>query len=127
MKKPDNAKERNLLKGAIRRVFSRSELRRKVLDASVINSYSDPTRPRVTKWCKCSGCGKMEPKYLMQVDHTEPLIPVNKSLEEMSWDEVINNTWCAEANLKPICKPCHKLKTKAENKERRRLKREKGL
>lgn len=126
MKNPSNPKERNLLKGAIRRVFSRSELRRKVLDDSVIIGYFDTTRPRVTKWCKCTNCGKMEPKYLMQVDHAHPLIPIHKSLEEMSWDEVIDNTWCHESNLKPICKPCHKTKTLAENKERRRLKREKA-
>lgn len=122
MKNPSNPKERNLLKGAIRRVFSRSDLRRKVLDAAVILGYSDPNRPRVTKWCKCTECGKMEPKYLMQVDHKQPLVPIDKSLEDMTWDEVVDNTWCDESNLQPICKPCHKKKSLAENKLRREFK-----
>jgi hypothetical protein len=40
------SKERGLLKGAIRRVFSRSDLRRKVIELSRID-HTDSTRPRV--------------------------------------------------------------------------------
>lgn len=119
------AKERGLLKGAIRRVFARSELRRKILDKSVVVGYTDPTRPRVTKWCECNLCYKMEPKYLMQVDHVSPLVPLNSSLEDMSWDEVVDSTWCIDDNLMPICKPCHKIKTKQEAKMRRMFKKDK--
>lgn len=124
LKKPDNAKERNLIKGAIRRVFSRSELRKRALDSSIVRDYSDPSRKRVTRWSRCSVCSKMEPTYLMEIDHVAPIVPVNSMLEDMSWDQVIDNVWCDERNLKPCCKPCHKEKTKAENFERRRLKKE---
>lgn len=125
LNKPNNAKERGLLKGAIRRVFSRSELRRKVLAYSIIEGYHDIKRPRVTRWSKCEKCGGWEATYLMQVDHVLPVIPVNRSLEEMTWDELIDNQWCDETNLSVLCKPCHQVKTKLENKERRRIKREK--
>lgn len=126
MKNPSSAKERGLLKGAIRRVFSRSELRRKVLTNSIIEGYYDADRPRVTKWSKCEECGKLEATYLMQVDHISPVIPISSSLEEMTWDELIDRQWCDASNLSVLCKPCHKIKTKEENKERRRLKREKS-
>ena len=111
-------KERNLLKGAVRRVFSRSEIRKKVLDTSEIN-YKDPNRPRVTKWVTCQTCNQPTPKYLAQVDHIVPIVPTNSTLEDMSWDTVIDRTWCEEKNLATICKPCHKIKSKEENKLRR--------
>lgn len=122
MKKPNNPKERGLLKGAIRRVFSRSELRRKILDKALVKDYHDPSRRRVTRWGKCAECGKLEPAYLLEVDHVDPIIPLNKTLEEMDWDTIIDQVWCDERNLRAVCKPCHKTKTKAENKERRELK-----
>lgn len=113
------AKERNLLKGAIRRVFARSDLRRAILAISVVD-YSDEKRPRVKKWSLCPVCSQYIPTYLMVVDHVEPLVPISTSLENMSWDTVIDRTWCEKNNLKAICKPCHKIKTKRENKERKR-------
>jgi hypothetical protein len=125
LKKPDNAKERNLLKGAIRRVFSRSELRRKIIDASLQKEYSDPSRKRVTRWGKCANCKKLEPAYLLQVDHTSPIQPLGITLEEMTWDQVIENIWCDESKLQALCHICHEAKSKAENKERRRIKKEK--
>lgn len=124
MNNPKNPKERNLIKGAIRRVFSRSELRNKAIEKSLVKDYYDPQRPRVTKWCQCPKCGKMEARYKMQVDHERPVVPVGRSLEEMNWDEVIDRLWCDEENLIPMCIPCHALKTKEESKERRRLKKE---
>lgn len=125
LKKPSNPKERNLLKGAIRRVFSRSDLRRKIIDASLQKEYSDPSRKRVTRWGKCSNCKKLEPAYLLQVDHKDPIVPIGMTLEDMAWDQVIDNVWCDESKLQAICKECHKSKTKSEQAERRRLKKEK--
>jgi 5-methylcytosine-specific restriction endonuclease McrA len=115
-------KERALLKGAIRRVFSRSELRRKALDRALVKDYHDPSRKRVTRWGKCSICSKLEPAYLLEVDHLEPVQPLGVTLEEMAWDTVIDNVWCDENKLQAVCKPCHKAKSKQENKERRRIK-----
>jgi 5-methylcytosine-specific restriction endonuclease McrA len=125
MRNPPNPKERNLVKGAIMRVFSRSELRREVIDESIMIGYIDTSRPRVKTWCKCKECETPTPKSYMAVDHIEPKVPVDSSLEEMSWDELVDNTWCAKSNLQPICTDCHDRKSKAENKVRRKLKKEK--
>ena len=123
LKNPSNPKERNLLKGAIRRVFSRSETRRAAIDAVVVD-YLDPKRPRVKKWAICALCQKLTPKYLLEADHIEPVVPLNSSLEEMTWDELIDRVW--NGKLNPLCKECHKSKTKEESKLRKEIrKREK--
>lgn len=111
-------RERALIKGALRRVFSRSELRQKVLDTADI-VHTDLTRPRVKKWSKCPVCLNPIPKYLMAVDHILPLIPTDTTFEEMSIDTVIDRLWCEENNLQPICPDCHDAKTKKEREERK--------
>lgn len=123
---PSNPKERNLVKGSIMRVFSRSELRREVLSTSIMPGYTDPNRPRVTKWSMCRMCNTPTPTYLMEVDHIIPKIPMDRSLEEMTWDELIDRTWCNISNLQPICRTCHSIKSRAENKIRKELKNVKG-
>ena len=123
LKKPNNPKERNLIKGSLRRVFSRSELREEALQKTRIE-HIDANRPRVTKWSWCPECGLIEPTYLMEVDHVEPLIPLNSSLDEMDWNEVVDRLWCDISNLNPVCKPCHHGKSALETKERKRLKKE---
>lgn len=114
-------RERGLIKGALRRSFARSDLRRKVLEASVI-SHIDPTRPRVKTWVKCATCGKPEAKSYCVIDHVEPVIPVDSSFEEMSLDDVVDRMWCDPTNLLPICEACHIIKTKSENRQRREYK-----
>lgn len=110
-------KERGLLKGAMRRVFSRSELRQKVIATADVEHH-DPARPRVKKWSKCPICRQLTPRYLMAVDHLDPVIPVNTSFEEMSLDTVVDRLWCEEHNLQPICPICHDQKSALERKLR---------
>lgn len=124
MKNPSNPKERNLLKGAIRRVFSRSELRRKIIDATEIIGYVDVTRPRVRKWSRCPVCNEPTPKYLMECDHVVPIVGTTESLDRLTWDQIVDRLWCDESNLLGICKPCHKTKSKVENKLRRQHKKD---
>lgn len=108
-------KDRNAIKGAIRRAFSRSELRKSVLKDAEIE-HSDPKRPRVKKWCYCAVCGVVEAKSYLQVDHIKPVIPNNTSFEGLGVDETVNRMWCVKSNLQAICDTCHTLKTKRERK-----------
>lgn len=117
------AKERNLIKGAIRRVFSRSELRRSIITASQI-SHFDPERPRVKKWGRCTVCKQPTALYQLEVDHLDPIIPVNKTLEDLTWDEVVARVFCDPNNLDTKCKPCHYKKSKLENQERAKARKE---
>lgn len=116
-------KERNLLKGAIRRVFSRSELRRAILAKSRIDHH-DPTRPRVKNWSRCSACKEITPTYLIEIDHIIPVVRTNEAFENLSLDEFVDRLWCDDKNIDPICKACHNKKCKAELKERLKYKRE---
>lgn len=118
------AKERNLIKGALRRVFSRSELRNSILEAAII-AHSDVKRPKVKKWFKCAICKKPEAKSYAAIDHISPLVPLALALADMSWDTVIDCLWCSPGNLQALCPDCHDIKTKAERKERNKNKKEK--
>lgn len=124
MNQPTNPKERNLLKGAIRRLFSRSDLRLSIIQKAEIKHH-DPERPRVTKWVNCSECGLIFPRYLAEVDHVEPIIGLDENIGDLPWDIIIERVWCDAKNLRVVDKECHKAKTKLENAERK-LHRKKG-
>jgi len=127
MKNPRiTAKERGLIKGALRRAFSRSELRNKVADSTRIN-HSDPERPRVKKFSWCQECGQIVPSYTTSVDHILPVIELHRSMEDMSADELIDRIWCEEENLQVLCEDDHNIKTKLENLQRREFKKAKNI
>lgn len=117
-------KERGLIKGALRRVFSRSELRKSALNACDIE-HSDPKRPRVKKWSRCTHCKAPTPKYLMEVDHVEPVVKVTEASADLDANTLVNRIWCPPINLVGTCKKCHTKKTASETKERAKNKREK--
>lgn len=117
-------KEQGLIKGSLRRVFSRSEIRLAAIAKVALTGHRDANRPRVTKWSLCPACNKKIPTYKMAVDHILPLIPVDTSLEFMTWDEVVNRLWCVVENLNAICPDCHDKKTALERKARTANKRE---
>lgn len=118
-------KEWGLIKGALRRVFSRSDLRRSVIEAAIID-HNDPSRPKVKTWCICAICKLPEAKSYMVVDHILPVVPVDRSLEDMTPTELVDHLWCDKSNLQCCDLTCHKIKSKVENKERRLAKKEKG-
>lgn len=110
-------KEMGLIKGALRRVFSRSDLRRKVLEAGIVEHH-DPKRKRVKTWVKCEGCGVLEAKSNIDIDHKIPVIAITSSLAEMDVLELVNAMWCDESNLQRLCTVCHDAKSASETKQR---------
>lgn len=113
-------KEWGLVKGALRRVFSRSDLRRNAIERTIVRDYIDLRRPRVKTWCKCPECRNHFAKSEMEVDHVSPVVPVTKSLYDMTADELVDNIWSVEQNLRAMCKECHTAKTRIEARERAR-------
>lgn len=100
----------------MRRAFARSDLHQLALDRQSIE-HEDPSR-RTKRWCWCASCGVVTPRWQMNVDHISPVIPLDRTFEEMSLDEVIDRFWCGIEGLQALCQPCHDLKTAAERKLR---------
>jgi len=107
-----------LLKGAIRRVFSRSELRKRVIAKAVVD-HRDPSRPRVTKWVRCNQCKQVTPAYLAEVDHLIPIVKIEEIGYNIDCNTLVDRIWCSEDLLQVLDKTCHAAKTKAENAQRR--------
>ena len=108
-------RERNKILGAIKRVFSRSPLRKTVLEKAL----SKQRGPRGGKMYKCSACKQIYGSREVQVDHKDPVIPIGTAFKDMSWDLVIEQRlYCNPKNLQVLCSTCHKEKSRKEAKER---------
>jgi len=119
-------KDKALIKEALRRAFSRSDLRRSVIEKSIVTNYKNVTRRRVKTWCKCNICNKLDAISYMVVDHINPVVPVTTPFEDMSIEDLLLNVFCSETNLQTLCKECHYIKSGNENKARRAWKKENG-
>lgn len=104
---------------SIKRVFSRSPTHREAL-----NNAKCPRKrgPRGGARYRCECCRVDFGVTGVQVDHIDPVIPVDRRARDMSWDEIISRIFCAIENLQVACRSCHKKKTAIENKERRKHK-----
>lgn len=60
----------------------------------------------------------------MDVDHIDPVIPVEDSGKDKDWNKIINRLFCEEDNVQSICWLCHKSKSLAERVDRTKARRE---
>ena len=133
---PDIVKKR-LIKGGIRRVFRQSIEMRTVLQNARVElppktlKSGEVGKKNQVRY-RCSVCGNLFSQKNVAVDHIDPVIPLHKSEEELSIDEMAYRIWCDIDNLQVICNTklkdnggvpsCHKVKTDEENFIRKRLK-----
>lgn len=52
--------------------------------------------------------------WKITVDHIDPIIPVDRTFEEMPLDEVVSRMWCPLDRLQALCELCHGSKTQVE-------------
>lgn len=127
MKLKDNPrltkKDINLIKAALRRAFSRSDLRNQVINDAVIR-HADPTRPKVKTWCKCNICGQPEAKSYCVVDHIDPFVKIGEQFEDQPLHVSVNRLWCVKDNLQCLDTGCHDKKSAEEREKRRAIKNE---
>lgn len=74
---------------------------------------------------KCADCGEMFKRQEVEVDHIEPVIPVEgipMNDELPDFNVYIARLFCPEDNLQVLCKSCHKKKSAEEKKERAKYK-----
>ena len=111
-------KIKTAIKGAIRQLFTRNVICRDVLDNAV---HATVRGVRGGKQYTCNKCKKTFSQKDVQVDHISPVVPLNKTLNDMDYNEIVSAIFCDISNLQVLCKPCHKMKTKKENNMRRCL------
>lgn len=70
----------------------------------------------------CAKCGAIEPIGHVEVDHIDPVISVDKSVDSYSAQELYERLFCDKDNLQVLCLTCHGTKTTAENAERAKYK-----
>jgi hypothetical protein len=133
---PDIVKKR-LIKGGIRRVFRQSIEMRTVLQAARVElppkTLKDGSLGKKNQIrYRCAICEELFSQKDVAVDHIDPVIPLDKTEESMTIDEMAYRIWCDIDNLQVVCsfplkksggKPsCHKIKTDEENFIRKQLK-----
>ena len=80
---------------------------------------------------RCIECDGLFSTKNVQVDHIDPATPLGTTIEEMSWDDVVEGIFCDVENLQVLCSTpkirngglpsCHAKKSAEENWIRRKL------
>jgi len=65
----------------------------------------------------CNICGKLTPNKDCAVDHKIPCVCPNEGFVNL--DKYAERLFCEKGNLQILCKKCHDIKSKEENKQRR--------
>ena len=103
-------------------MFSRSSLCREILEGAV---HKTARGPRGGKQYICAKCKKWFPNKDVQVDHIDPVIKHNETIQDLDYNTVVMRIFCDEDNLQVLCKPCHKIKTTLERKRKNKWQRKK--
>ena len=103
-----------IIKAHLRRIFGRSPAHYAAMNRVKRTTYVGKDK-MVFFRCACCGCEFMRKD--IQIDHIEPVIPIDRSV--ISYDELVKRLFVSADGLQVLCKPCHKNKSKEENSERR--------
>ncbi|QHJ80983.1 MAG: HNH nuclease [Caudoviricetes sp.] len=106
----------SFIKAALRAGTIRFPPRYEVLNAAKRGKQINQETGRVAEHYQCAQCLGLFPAKLVVTDHIEPVVPVTGFT---SWDDIVSRMFCDTDGLQVLCKPCHKLKTQAENLERK--------
>lgn len=112
------ARYNSFVKSAIRSMTSRWPVKYDALRAAQVGVKVNPKTGRNAMHYKCACCGGDFPVKEVQVDHLEPLIPTDGTSQN-DWNVIIGRALIEIEGFQVLCKPCHKVKTKEENDERR--------
>ena len=124
-KKPKIFNQNAAIRGAIRRIFSRSPVKIEVLKK---------VRREVPRFCKdgtrakrdavqylCNVCKSWVGSTKVEVDHIVPVVEVNEK-GFVDWNIFVERLFCGPENLQVICDPCHDKKTHEEQMRRQAAK-----
>lgn len=109
----------SFIKGALRAGTVRYPPKYEVLNAAKRGKMVNDQTGRLAEHYQCAACGGLFVASNIVADHIEPVIPVSGFT---NWHDVVVRLFCNPSGLQALCKPCHKLKTQAENSERKKSK-----
>lgn len=115
MKKPWSPD--HYLLAAFRRTFRWSPERKKALKRAFHHKDGK------IEFYECEECHQIVPRKQKQVDHVEPVIMPLVGFN--GYDDLKARMFVTASKLKVLCRPCHKIKTQAENVIRRKVRKDK--
>jgi 5-methylcytosine-specific restriction endonuclease McrA len=112
------ARFRAFIISALRAYMKRFPPKWKALKAASLGRLINKRSGRLAEHYRCAEC--LEPFVArdVQVDHINPVVDPAKGFED--WPTYMERLYCEADNLQVLCKPCHKDKTNAERKERKK-------
>jgi 5-methylcytosine-specific restriction endonuclease McrA len=124
MKKRKPFNQEAAIRGALRRVFSRSPVIWDVLrsvrrEVPRINKDGSRAKKDAVQYL-CNVCKQYVGSTMVAVDHIIPVISVDDGF--VDFNTFIQRLFCEASNLQVICDECHQQKTNAERTERNRKK-----
>jgi 5-methylcytosine-specific restriction endonuclease McrA len=113
------------IRGAIRRIFSRSPVKIEVLKKvrrEVPKYNKDGSRSKKDSvQYQCAVCKLWVGSTKVEVDHIIPVIEMNEQ-GFVDWNTFVERLFCGPENLQVICDPCHDKKTQEERMKRQAVK-----
>jgi len=113
MKKKPPFNQNAAIRGAIRRIFTRSPIVREVLMAGrreVPKYNKDGARAKKNAvQYECQVCSAWVGSTQVVVDHIKPVISVTDGF--VDWNVFVDRLFCDKSNLQRICDTCHDKKT----------------
>jgi 5-methylcytosine-specific restriction endonuclease McrA len=107
---------KQIIKGALRRVMSRSPVIRTIKEKAV---HPTEKGKRGGKQYVCASCKATFAGNEVQVDHIKPVLRIQESVHDLDYNMLVKRIFCNPRNLQVLCKECHKTKTKEENRKRK--------
>lgn len=125
LKKKPPFNQNAAIRGAIRRIFSRSPVKIEVqmkVRREVPKYNKDGSRgKRDAVQYQCNVCKSWVGSTKIEVDHIAPVIEVNEK-GFIDWNMYVERLFCGPDNLQVICDPCHDKKTQDERMRRQAMK-----
>lgn len=110
------ARFNSFIKSALRSASQRWPPKYNTLNSACLGVRTNASTGRLAKHYECANCLGAFPAKQVEVNHKKPIVPVTGF---DNWTGVIERMFCDSKDLECLCKPCHQLVTKQENKERK--------
>ena len=112
------------IRGAIRRVFTRSPIIREVMmkvrkEFPKLNKDGRKAKKNAIKYL-CNVCQQYIGSTKISVDHIIPVVSIEEGF--IDWNTFVERLFCDITNLQVICDDCHQLKTNQERSKRTAIK-----